>query len=169
MRRWGLGRCFGLKGGALTDRISAPIRDPTEISSPFCCVKAQREVNDPKDGPQCLTVPVLSSQTSSLRNREKWVPIVYKLPNPWYFVIAAWTFLFWVEAGEGDNMALHSTELTQGFSLCLAEWGSTQCHIRAQVLSHKAVGYVAFRTRCRHQPPKPSLSSALFSIHVKPV
>ena len=70
---------------------------------------------------------------------------------------------------EGDNMALHSSELTQGFSLCLAEWDSKQCHIGAQVLSHKAVRYVAFRTRGRHQLPKPPLSSALsFSIHEKP-
>ena len=45
------GRCLGLEGGALTDRISALVRDPTEISSPFCHVKAQREVNDPKEGP----------------------------------------------------------------------------------------------------------------------
>lgn len=68
-----LGGDLGLEDGALMNRISDLMRDPTELPAFFYLVRIQGEVWDPN-----LTMLVQLPWTFSLQNCEQYISAVYK-------------------------------------------------------------------------------------------
>ena len=82
------GKWLGHEVTALMNGISALIRQPQKpgLFLPPC-EEIARSTN-PEDSP-LLAMLLPWSQNSSLQNFEQLIFVVYKLPNLWYFVIAA--------------------------------------------------------------------------------
>lgn len=63
--------------------ISALIIVDPQSSLPFHHVQTQKEICDPEEGPNVSMLAILS-QTSSLRDCEKYISVVSKLLCLWY-------------------------------------------------------------------------------------